>query len=92
MRPMLSQDIKKYVSFITTFKLEDEDNMETFDQFNKEYHYHILHDNKYMYCFPNIYSAFGFVQTLLDMGNKEDDIEFYNITKSGKIVGYVVVN
>jgi len=89
---MLSQDIKKYVAYVMNFKLEDEDNIETFDQFSKEYNGVTMYDGKKIFCFPTIQAAFGFVQYLLDSGEKEENIELCNITKNGKIVGYVINN
>ena len=89
---MLSQDIKKYVGYTMNFKLEDEDNMETFGQFSKEYNGVTMYDGKKIFCFPTIQATFGFVQYLLDSGEKEENIELCNITKDGKIVGYVINN
>jgi len=89
---MLSQDIKKHVAYVMNFKLEDEDNIETFDQFSKEYNGVTMYDGKKIFCFPTIQAAFGFVQYLLDSGEKEENIELCNITKNGKIVGYVINN
>ena len=89
---MSYQDIKKHVGHVMNFKLEDEDSMETFDQFSKEYNGVTMYDGKKIFCFPTIQAAFGFIQYLLDSGEKEKDIELCNITKNGKIVGYVINN
>lgn len=90
---MLSQDIRKHVGCVMNFKLEDEEtNIETFDQFSKEYSGITMYDGKQIFCFPDLKSAYGFVQHLLASGEKEENIELCNITKNGKIVGYVINN
>lgn len=93
MKHMLYQDIRKHVGHVMNFKLEDEEtNIETFDQFSKEYSGITMYDGKQIFCFPTIQATFGFVQYLLESGEKEENIELCNITKNGKTVGYVINN